>query len=777
MFKKLKVLFIALLIITLIPITSVVAESNDTAVDLPTTGYEDRDGESWTTLEEEIDFINEVAAMSDHVRVTQEGSSVLGKPIHFIRVGNPLLTDEEIANGRNLFIMGTPHGNEPAGREMSLSLIRDLAFTDDPELLDLLSKATILFLPTPNPDGRQDNRRTNEWRLDNNRDNLNITSPENEVISGILRDYNPDITVDLHERPTGINPDIEALWPRNLNVDEDLRALNIKLVEEYVFPTAENDGWTTGLYGSPGGAGGEDERILRNIGGLRNGLSLLTESAGRASIPDRVNMQRSVTDGAIAFYQDYFDEIEEVRAGAKERRAADGIDPSVPFYLDGADNWTPTMILENKPMGYIFTEDQANDVRKHLDLFNIETENVDNGVFVSMNQSMMTVIPLLFDERAKYNEISALPIYSLSNPGTATNLKEQIEHYKNVGAFNDPVASRMLVMHASSVAIYEQANQADKVVKHMETFKLVLDQQKVNNVITDEAYENLIAYADFLIEKWTTPEVPQFDSSRAMQHLQVLAGDIGSRYAGTDGERQAAAYVKSVFEGLGLDTSVEEFEFNSRGNSGISQNVIGVREAEGVENPEIVYVVAHYDSVAVGPGANDNASGTSGMMELARVLEKQPSNKEIRFIAFGAEEIGLLGAREYVGQLSQDEIDRSIAAFNMDMIGTIWEPASQLYVNVVDGNPNTVWEYAKAAADKLGVEDDKLRLFQRGSSDHVPFYDVGIPAANFIWREPGTANLEPWYHTPEDTIDKVSPEKIQFVGDLLRTAITDLLNQ
>ncbi len=111
------------------------------------------------------------------------------------------------------------------------------------------------------------------------------------------------------------------------------------------------------------------------------------------------------------------------------------------------------------------------------------------------------------------------------------------------------------------------------------------------------------------------------------------------------------------------------------------------------------------------------------------------------------------------------------------MIGTNWEPATQLFVNTLDGESNQVWESAKAAADELNLEEDKLNLFKRGSSDHVHFHEAGIPAANFIWREPGTASLEPWYHTAEDTIDKVSPEKIQFVGDLLNLAISDLLKQ
>src|SRR5690625_4234668 len=141
MFKKLKVLLIAILITMLIPITAVGAESNVAAVDLPQSEFEENGQTEWTSLEGEIEFLEEIESLSDRVRVTQEGESVLGKPIHLIRVGNPdVSSDEEIANGRNIFIMGTPHGNEPAGREASLSLIRDLAFTDDPELLELMDK-------------------------------------------------------------------------------------------------------------------------------------------------------------------------------------------------------------------------------------------------------------------------------------------------------------------------------------------------------------------------------------------------------------------------------------------------------------------------------------------------------------------------------------------------------------------------------------------------------------------------------------------------------------
>ncbi|PTM59836.1 M28 family peptidase [Desmospora activa] len=205
-----------------------------------------------------------------------------------------------------------------------------------------------------------------------------------------------------------------------------------------------------------------------------------------------------------------------------------------------------------------------------------------------------------------------------------------------------------------------------------------------------------------------------------------------------------------------------------------SQNVIAVKKPKGKEkkDADIVYVTAHYDSVPYSPGANDNASGTGVMLELARIMKGLPTDKEVRFVAFGAEEIGLLGSRHYVGQLSPDEIERSIANFNMDMVGTKWEQATQLYLNVVDGEPNTVTEFAFAAAERLG--NDSVVLYQRGSSDHVAFYEAGIDAANFIRREPGTANLEPWYHTPEDTFDKIDRNRLQEAGELVGAAVYDL---
>lgn len=351
---------------------------------------------------------------------------------------------------------------------------------------------------------------------------------------------------------------------------------------------------------------------------------------------------------------------------------------------------------------------------------------------------------------------------------SASGIKSLIERFEAEGEFANSVAARALKTHMTAVELYEKQGNADKIVKHMNGFEVLLEHQKNDEVISGKAYQILQSYAVELVDKWDTA----FSSERAMKHIHNLSVGIGPRVTGTAEERLGVDYIKNEFEKLGYDVSTQEFDI--RGDLK-SQNVIAVKKPEGIDNAEIIYVTSHHDSVRNSPGANDNGSGTSTILEMARAMQNQAVNKEVRFIAFGAEEIGLVGSTYYVSQLSQEEIGRSIANFNMDMVGTNWEPASQLYVNTVDGKSNIVWTSVDAAAKELNLPDNLLNLYQFSRSDHVPFHNVGIDAALFIWMEPGTARLEPYYHTPQDTIENVSPERIQIVGDILKSAVTELV--
>lgn len=207
-----------------------------------------------------------------------------------------------------------------------------------------------------------------------------------------------------------------------------------------------------------------------------------------------------------------------------------------------------------------------------------------------------------------------------------------------------------------------------------------------------------------------------------------------------------------------------------------SQNIIATRAPKHANNPDIVHVSAHFDSVPLAPGANDNATGTATALEIARVLKSYPIDKEVRFAFVGAEEIGLVGSAHYVSTLTQDEVSRSIGNFNMDMVGTSWENATAIFMNTLDGQPNIVTEAALAAQDRIATPSE-LILYQRGASDHVNFHEAGIPAVNFIRREPGSAALEPYYHTPQDTIGYVSKERLKEAGDLVGAALYSVIRK
>lgn len=424
------------LLLSMSPLTGLAAQSrggtSESPVDPPTTGFEDRDGDSWTTHAEELAFLEEVAAKSERMTYTEIGTSVEGRPLHLVRVGYPEPpSDAEIAAGRKILIMGTPHGNEPAGREMALQLLRNLAFTDDPELLNQLSQTTVLFIPSQNPDGSAANKRFTAEGVDLNQDRLNLRTPEAQAIQAVLNQFNPDIVVSSHEKISS-SPNVTMLWPTNLNVDEQLRELNIEMVQDYVWPDIREAGFTTGKYNGIG-----DEWNLRNMAGLQHSIAMLHETGRNLDPKDRVEMQLRSTQSVLRFYRERFDEVVAAVTGSAERKAAVGADRSEPFYLDGdVDSIPPdSVILDPPPCGYLLHTSQAEKISRHIELFSLRTKNVSkHGVFVPMAQPMMTLVPLLLDERAKHNEVEGLALDDCSNLGDIeppSPLRKRVDEIKS----------------------------------------------------------------------------------------------------------------------------------------------------------------------------------------------------------------------------------------------------------------------------------------------------------------------------------------------------------
>jgi aminopeptidase YwaD len=206
-----------------------------------------------------------------------------------------------------------------------------------------------------------------------------------------------------------------------------------------------------------------------------------------------------------------------------------------------------------------------------------------------------------------------------------------------------------------------------------------------------------------------------------------------------------------------------------------SVNVIGIKPAKnGDLAADAVLVTAHLDSVIPSPGANDNASGVGLALELARVLRAYNTDKELRIALFGYEELGPFGSRYYVDQLQPAELDRIVGVFNADMVASSDPVPMHLYVNTDDGVRNLVTEAAEAAGARLG--NSSLLPGEGGGSDHIPFHEVGIPAALFYLH--AAYAVEPLKHTSLDTVaENISVERMQNSLDIVGAAVFDLIRK
>lgn len=223
-----------------------------------------------------------------------------------------------------------------------------------------------------------------------------------------------------------------------------------------------------------------------------------------------------------------------------------------------------------------------------------------------------------------------------------------------------------------------------------------------------------------------------------------------------DGEELAALLQNKVIINATVTTSGEIKEV-------VSQNVIGTLNAkESKNNTPTIVIGAHYDCVDT-PGANDNASGTAAVLELARVMSQYEYDANIKFIAFGAEEVGLVGAYNFVENLDKNERDKIAAMINMDMVGvgdnvgiwTIGDKASSVMADLAE-------VYVKKH-DLAYLEPD----FE-DRSDHAAFAENGIPSVYFTYE------VDPNYHTDEDTIANMNMENVEAIAKIVADMTYDM---
>jgi Zn-dependent M28 family amino/carboxypeptidase len=265
-----------------------------------------------------------------------------------------------------------------------------------------------------------------------------------------------------------------------------------------------------------------------------------------------------------------------------------------------------------------------------------------------------------------------------------------------------------------------------------------------------------------------------FDGARAMRDVRAQVA-IGPRPSGSAGAREEVALIVRSLRAAGIeDVAVQSPE----------RNVVGVIPGSA---PGAVVVGAHYDTKDAIPGfvgANDGASGVAVVLELARALPARLDGPSIHLALFDGEEArgdrpferdGTRGSRQYVaysragGRQGSPPLDQLHAMVLFDMVGDC-----DLQLSREATSDRTLYgAFADAAGERFGT----AAPFDGGTGggvldDHTPFLQAGVPALDLIdftygpGPPPGA-----WWHTAEDTVDKVCADSLDVVGEAAVVAI------
>jgi hypothetical protein len=206
----------------------------------------------------------------------------------------------------------------------------------------------------------------------------------------------------------------------------------------------------------------------------------------------------------------------------------------------------------------------------------------------------------------------------------------------------------------------------------------------------------------------------------------------------------------------------------------ITRNVLGILPGSGPDRDEYVVIGGHHDHLGerggtIHNGADDNASGTAGVIEAAYALAAVPDrNRSVLFMTFSGEEIGLLGSKHFVDNPTIP-LDAIVAMLNMDMIGRLNRDTID---NMLEVQGLGTGDSLRAIVDRR-AEDYNFKFIPDdsalGPSDHAPFYRAGIPALFFH------TGLHPDYHAPGDDVEKVNASGGAEVTALVAAVALDVI--
>lgn len=279
-----------------------------------------------------------------------------------------------------------------------------------------------------------------------------------------------------------------------------------------------------------------------------------------------------------------------------------------------------------------------------------------------------------------------------------------------------------------------------------------------------------------------------FSEERMMEAIKFLSSDeLKGRGLGSEGLDSAAEFIARKFQEAGLkpvgDTEGSFFQMWKEPDLNMEmKNVVGVIPGKKPEmSSQSVVIGAHYDHLGMGwpdaregnrgkihPGADDNASGVSVLIELARVLgENLKPDRSVVFAAFTGEETGRKGSKYYVANEKQYPTKKCIGMINLDTVGRL-EKRKLLILGA--GSAREWMPIFRGAASVTGVETETVTE-SLDSSDNISFEEAGVPAVQLF----SGPHLD--YHRPTDTAEKIDAQGLAKVASVAKEVIEYLANR
>ena len=270
-----------------------------------------------------------------------------------------------------------------------------------------------------------------------------------------------------------------------------------------------------------------------------------------------------------------------------------------------------------------------------------------------------------------------------------------------------------------------------------------------------------------LIDNNITDMIQQLDESMVLRYVENLT-DFGPRVTGTSECYAAGDYIYNEFESMGLEVSFHNWSYSSHTDRNIEATLYGTNgQADG-----IYIICAHYDSVFDSPGADDDGSGVAAVMSAAYIMSQYEFDHTIRFVIFSGEEQGLYGSYKYV-EKAYGNGDNITGVLNVDMMGYAETTEGGNKVTIRQ-NEASIWlTNFIAGVSQLYHEYINLEIIPAlepsGYSDHFRFWQFGYDAVQY--RESET---NPYYHTPEDTIEHMNISYAVKVSKLSLATLAEL---